>query len=749
MRTIRNKLTTGVQYLKNIKVFTKVISNGMKIGLQKHRQKIFFSGSLLLMLLLLFIPAGVTHAEGDLVGAALGFLGGIGGAMNTGLGWSIGLALSPIVAAMTTLMAMVTSWVGSLFDIAISYTIVDYSTYLGGSIQDGINTVWVAFRDLANIALIGIFVYIAFMVMLGVQNFSAEKFAVRVIVIALLINFSLFFTKVVIDVSNITAIQFYKTLNVTTNNKSIAETFMSKIGISSAWSTQSFIDAGNVSTSGFTNLLAYAIFTSLFLATVISIFLYAIILLFSRALTFIFLMITSPLAFAAFMIPQMEKYWKTWWSLLIKNALFAPLFIMMLWATLTITTGLQGDGKSIANIITGDLGAIGGLFNIIIILGLFYASVKISSSLSLMGTNLAESIAKKSFNFGAQLSPGGMSTRAIMASSSWVARKTVGGGAALLQKVNKNPPRGMGWMLNSANLDKKLDKIANSGMRFGDLQMAKGLEKHTGLASTPSPSEYDQIKFRTKQLNEEREREAKKKSSDSGQPTTSAHDTARQGATEKEKLITSLGKELKSSQEAIRGKEYSLQQTKKLADTATSKGTKEKYEKHAEKIGAEMSKEKVKIEQVKKDIDTLHKGEIPQNISDITSGAGGSSDPERNALLSDTLKSINSLRNEERVRAVSENRFERNAAASRKIDTSKYEYQEPTGPKKWFTTSSGRAIERAAYKAADKPREYYDAKGTKSRGGSGSSNAELAHQLEQMNAGERTNISQKVIDNLK
>ena len=73
---------------------------------------------------------------------------------------------------------------------------------------DFVSTAWVVVRDLSNIFFILILLYIAIQTILGLGH-ETKKMIIHVIIMALLINFSLFSTKVVIDSSNILALVFY------------------------------------------------------------------------------------------------------------------------------------------------------------------------------------------------------------------------------------------------------------------------------------------------------------------------------------------------------------------------------------------------------------------------------------------------------------------------------------------------------------------------------------------------------------
>ncbi len=98
--------------------------------------------------------------------------------------------------------------VAQFFDVIIALAL---SSTLYGTF---ITSAWVVIRDLANIFFILILLYIAIKVILGLGGHEVKKMIVQVVLMALLINFSMFFTKVVIDASNILALVFYNKISV-------------------------------------------------------------------------------------------------------------------------------------------------------------------------------------------------------------------------------------------------------------------------------------------------------------------------------------------------------------------------------------------------------------------------------------------------------------------------------------------------------------------------------------------------------
>lgn len=76
-----------------------------------------------------------------------------------------------------------------------------------------IEEAWTVVRDVSNIFFILILLYVAVKTILDLGS-DSKKIIARVIIMALLINFSMFFTKVVIDSSNILALIFYNKIGI-------------------------------------------------------------------------------------------------------------------------------------------------------------------------------------------------------------------------------------------------------------------------------------------------------------------------------------------------------------------------------------------------------------------------------------------------------------------------------------------------------------------------------------------------------
>src|SRR3989338_2387639 len=311
-----------------------------------------------------------------------------------------------------TALISITAWllaaVGLLFNVLVDNTIITFG-YLFNNAEVGkaIGTAWGAFRDIANIVIIGMFVFIAINMILGVKEFGEKKKVAGVLIIAALLNFSLLFTKVIIDASNFTAVQFYKMsqlsggaesaadfgFNDKFSKKGITGQFIDLLGlgslseVSNALSSASYGNAKNqyATANGWMALLHGLVSATLLLVAAL-VLLYGCILLVTRAVLLIILMATSALAFASWLIPHhfIEQGWDTWWRALLKAAFFAPILMAMLWATLLVAQAIKPKEGALGHLIANPTGALdlNVLFSYLIVIGLLYASFRAAGDLS-------------------------------------------------------------------------------------------------------------------------------------------------------------------------------------------------------------------------------------------------------------------------------------------------------------------------------------------------------------------------------
>ncbi len=113
----------------------------------------------------------------------------------------------------------ITGLFGSLFDFFLGYSISDEAYRMGFAVEG-----WKLIRDISNIFFIIILVWTGFAAVFDIGNISMKKVVPTLIINALIINFSLFATRLVIDISNVVTRVFYNNMQVKDKEKNDIET---------------------------------------------------------------------------------------------------------------------------------------------------------------------------------------------------------------------------------------------------------------------------------------------------------------------------------------------------------------------------------------------------------------------------------------------------------------------------------------------------------------------------------------------
>src|SRR3989344_549897 len=317
-----------------------------------------------------------------------------------GLGSFFSKALITTAAAIATfvviieIVGLVFGWLlwatGVLFDLVVNNLVIGMGRYVTQS--SAVYLTWTIMRDLANIGIIGGLVAAAFGTILNLSKINAKTLLARLIIAALLVNFSYFFAAAMIDVSNFSAGIIYKSMVSTEECKkeigstcNISDTFVR------ATTLQALRDSSGVEEESKTgsiwtylgkagDILTYPVgtfvkkitntlnpFNQLMLnilligieGVTIYIFLSAIALLLGRFVALILIIVSSPLGIVAMGIPGMSGWGKRWWQALFSQALFAPVYFLLVGISLmilkqmlpTIATGTQGNVLTIQTIL--------------------------------------------------------------------------------------------------------------------------------------------------------------------------------------------------------------------------------------------------------------------------------------------------------------------------------------------------------------------------------------------------------------
>src|SRR3989344_129723 len=300
-----------------------------------------------------------------------------------GLGSFFSKALITTAAAIATfvviieIVGLVFGWLlwatGVLFDLVVNNLVIGMGRYVTQS--SAVYLTWTIMRDLANIGIIGGLVAAAFGTILNLSKINAKTLLARLIIAALLVNFSYFFAAAMIDVSNFTAGIIYKTtisknctdlggctitnrfMQVSNFQALAGNSFLENSKTPEALGGAALAGAGYaavgpvgavavIATADFLNKfgantinLVFNLMFIVFLCVTIYVFLSAISLLLGRFVALVLLIVASPLGIAGLAVPGLQKYAQEWWSALASQALFAPIYFLLVGISLMILDG--------------------------------------------------------------------------------------------------------------------------------------------------------------------------------------------------------------------------------------------------------------------------------------------------------------------------------------------------------------------------------------------------------------------------
>ena len=298
-------------------------------------------------------------------------------------------------------VAHITALAGTLLNFAVYYLVINMGTIVDNSLGEVINKTWTIIRDLLNIGFIFALIYIGFLVIYDAGSNSAKKLLAPLIIAALLINFSLFFTKVLIDISNVAAIEIYQAMP-SVDNPRVAN----QDGESSEINANYGISGYAAERMGITDVvvqgaiekdtgasIAYFFSSLIFLAIAFVVFIAGAVLLVIRFVALIFIMIFSPLLFAGMIFPKAQSITSQWISYALRYAFFAPAYFLMLYISFRIlgdqdSVGVvrQDDG-SLLKAIQGEEGVLSVILEFTIVCGFMIGSLILAQKMGIAGSN--------------------------------------------------------------------------------------------------------------------------------------------------------------------------------------------------------------------------------------------------------------------------------------------------------------------------------------------------------------------------
>lgn len=424
-----------------------------------------------------------TQTEQDLAGFSCSGSGFLGIDFYCGF-------IKVIVTVITVIPNLIAGVIGVITDFVINFSI-GHGIYVAA--QDIAFGAWKMIRDIANIAIIFSLFIAAFGFILGsdggdkIKEFVGDpkKIVMKTIFVALMINFSFFFSRVIIDVGNLGARLIYNQIGAEGRSfdqiifgtggssgtikdkdgksieiKNITLTMLDKVQAQSLLSGAK--DSGGKTADGkdidtTTTYLILGFCTLIFDIILITVFITMLVLFLGRIVMLLLYTILSPLAFASLPVPMFskDKYlgMDAWIKGMFGQSFLAVAFLFFIYLSI-IFAGIDipiADSSGVVGGIGSIVGMLAGIgIKLAMMFFVIFYGKKIATDWSGVVGEYASGIMKTASGFAIGAATGG---------TALLARQTLGrGGSALANSVSgggvmSRGIRSFGTKLGSATYD--------------------------------------------------------------------------------------------------------------------------------------------------------------------------------------------------------------------------------------------------------------------------------------------------------
>jgi len=363
---------------------------------------------------------------------------------------------------------------------------------------------WVITRDIVNMFFILALVIIAFATILKIETYGMKALLPKLIVIALLINFSYLACGIIIDASQIIADHFIGLIEVATDEAgrpNIGAAIIDTMGVTSALEPSS--SGASVAISQ-TDTEMRTILNTAFSATIIFItgfvLIIGAILLFVRIGALWALIILVPFAWFFSIFPTLKNMTSKWWSNFLKYSFFAPIYVFFIYLVIKIGQSTEELGsymgkapESLSSIALTEMLSNGDLLFFYALLAiLLFGAPTIAMSMGIYGAQAVTGAAKSVLR-GAVRGTLRSAKMTAIAPPGWM--KKVPGLKQVASAVSKIAPYTMPEFWKKAGEVRKAERLrkARIGRAIGKIQDLQNLVFSLGTDKTSNAEKAEQF----------------------------------------------------------------------------------------------------------------------------------------------------------------------------------------------------------------------------------------------------------------
>lgn len=273
------------------------------------------------LLILFFLVVPISFVSADAAEIA--------GNVGTGLSEGVGAAVSVVIGIIALIITSVLGLISTLL-IKIIVNVAQFNNIINVEV---VRVGWVIVRDLCNMFFVLIFLVIAFATILRVESYNFKKMLPKLLMYAVLINFSRTIFGLIIDASTIVMLTF---VNGFANAPGQFVDLMNMSKIGQIWDATSTGEGFN------TWAIAVGIIAGVF-ASVMTVVVLAVILavLAMRVVMLWIYTVLSPLAFLGFGFDPLKKFTQEIWEDFIKTVIVGPVLAFFIYLAFKVNASVD------------------------------------------------------------------------------------------------------------------------------------------------------------------------------------------------------------------------------------------------------------------------------------------------------------------------------------------------------------------------------------------------------------------------
>ncbi|MEK7073033.1 MAG: hypothetical protein AAB974_01170 [Patescibacteria group bacterium] len=346
-------------------------------------------------------------------------------------------AIESAAITMIGAIAVFFGWACTQILLFLTEMLVAVAGYNGFATSGAVERGWVIVRDLTNMFFILVMLIIAFGTILGVEEYSYKRMLPRLLIMAVVINFSKVICGLLIDFSQVVMLTFVNGFSAIAGGN-----FVRMFHVSSVWELTASATAEAAESSAAWSALGSLILAGVLMMTAaVAVFIMTLMLV-GRIVMLWLLIVMSPLAFFLSAFPKgkaAEMYGK-WWGMFGNYVIIGPFIAFFLWLSLavagsgSIAQDMQITREGGPSLFVTAAGQNEKFYSFVIAIALLMGGMSMSAQFGVMGGSMmagaAQAIQQK--GIGAVKGAGRLIGRtARLADSTITARTGVGVGTIL------------------------------------------------------------------------------------------------------------------------------------------------------------------------------------------------------------------------------------------------------------------------------------------------------------------------------